>query len=82
VALIPEARRLDNRALYAVTNADASGRFSFRGVAPGDYQVFAWETTPPNAYQSVSFLKKYEGRSRAVRIAQGGAINLEVPVAK
>ena len=82
VALIPEARRLENRALYAVTNADASGRFSFRGVAPGDYQVLAWETTPPNAYQSVSFLKKYEGRGRTVRVPQSGTVNVEIAVAK
>ena len=82
VALIPEARRLENRALYAVTNADASGRFSFRGVAPGDYQVLAWESTPPNAYQSMSFLRKYEGRGKNVRVTQSGTASVEVTVAK
>jgi len=82
VALIPEARRLENRSLYAVTNTDASGRFSFRGVAPGDYQVLAWETTPPNAYQSMSFLKKYEGRGRSVRLAQSGTASVQIDVVK
>ena len=82
VALIPEARRLENRALYAVTNADASGRFSFRGVAPGDYQVFAWDSTPPNAYQSMSFLRKYEGRGKNVRVPQSGTASVEVTVVK
>jgi hypothetical protein len=82
VALIPEARRLENRALYAVANTDASGRFSFRGVAPGDYQVLAWESTPPNAYQSMSFLKKYEGRGKNVRVPQSGTASVEVTVVK
>jgi len=82
VALIPEARRIENRALFASTTADASGRFSFRGVVPGDYQVYAWESIPPNAYQSVSFLKRYEGRGRSVRVPQSGAVSVEVSVAK
>jgi protocatechuate 3,4-dioxygenase beta subunit len=82
VALVPEARRLENRALYASAAADASGRFTFRGVAPGDYQLFAWESTPPNAYQSPSFLKKYEGRGRAVRVAQKATVSAEVPLVK
>ncbi|HET9218678.1 MAG TPA: carboxypeptidase regulatory-like domain-containing protein [Terriglobia bacterium] len=82
VALIPEPRRLENRALYAVTNTDAAGRFSFRGVAPGDYQVLAWESTPPNAYQSLSFLRKYEGRGKNVRVPQSGTVSVEVTVVK
>jgi hypothetical protein len=82
VALIPEAPRHENRALYASATADASGRFTFRGVAPGDYQLFAWESTPPNAYQSTSFLKKYEGRGRAVRVAQRATVSAQVPVVK
>jgi hypothetical protein len=82
VALIPEAHRLQNRALYASMTADASGRFTFRGVAPGDYQVFAWESTPANAYQSASFLKKYEGLGRAVRVAPRATVSAEVPIVK
>ena len=82
VALVPEARRLENRALYASTTADASGRFTFRGVAPGDYQLFAWESTPANAYQSVSFLRKYEGLGRTVRVAQKATVSAEVPLVK
>jgi hypothetical protein len=82
VALIPEARRLENRALFAAATADASGRFTFRGVVPGDYQVFAWESTPPNAYQSIGFLRKYEGRGRSVRVTQAGTVTIEVPLVK
>ena len=80
VVLVPEPGRLENRALYATALSDASGRFSFKAVAPGDYQLFAWESTPTNAYTSVAFLKKYEGRGRAVRLAQKGAVNAEVPI--
>ena len=82
VALVPEARRLENRALYASTTADASGRFTFRSVAPGDYQLLAWESTPPNAYQSAGFLKKFEGRARVVRVAQKGTVTVELPEIK
>jgi protocatechuate 3,4-dioxygenase beta subunit len=80
VALVPDSRRLENRALFASATADASGRFTFRGIAPGDYQLFAWESTPPNAYQSIGFLRKYEGRGRAIRIGQGATANAEISV--
>jgi sarcosine oxidase gamma subunit len=82
VALIPEARRQDNRALYATTNTGTDGKFSFHGVAPGNYQVMAWESTPPNAYQSLSFLKKYEGRGTVVRVSQNGTATVQVDILK
>ena len=47
VALVPDSHRFENRALFATAASDASGRFVFRGIAPGEYWLFAWETTPP-----------------------------------
>lgn len=82
VAMVPAPARIQNRALYATATADASGRFAFRGVAPGDYQVFAWEATPPNAYQSESFLRKYDGQGKNVRVLPNGAVSLEVHLAR
>jgi hypothetical protein len=50
VALVPEAARRGNLALYVSAATDASGRFVMRGVPPGDYKLFAWESVRPLAY--------------------------------
>jgi hypothetical protein len=72
VALVPESRRLENRSLFASVTSDSSGRFVFRGVAPGDYRLFAWEGTPANAYQNAGFIRKYESKAHAVHVGPGG----------
>ena len=80
VALVPEAKRFENRTLFASTTSDASGRFVFRGVAPGDYRLFAWESTPPNAYQNAGFIRKYEPRAQLVHIGQGGSVTAQLTI--
>jgi hypothetical protein len=80
VALVPDPKRFENRALFSSTTSDAAGRFVFRGVAPGDYRLFAWESTPPNAYQNANFIRKYEGRARVVHVGQGGTARAELTV--
>src|SRR4029453_16253080 len=80
VALVPEGKRFENRALFASTTSDASGRFVFRGVAPGDYRLFAWESTPPNAYQNAGFIRKYESRARVVHVGQGGSATAQLTI--
>jgi len=80
VVLVPEASRRENLALYFPTTSDASGRFVIRGVPPGDYKLFAWESIRPFAYQNAAFLAKHEDRGRIVHIIQGGTVNAELNV--
>ena len=80
VALVPEPSRRENLALYFPTTSDASGRFVIRGVPPGDYKLFAWESIRPFAYQNAAFLAKHEDRGRIVHITQGGTVNAELNV--
>jgi protocatechuate 3,4-dioxygenase beta subunit len=80
VALVPESKRFENRALFASTTSDASGRFLFRGVAPGDYRLFAWESTPPNAYQNAGFIRKHESKARIVHVGQGASAHAELTI--
>jgi hypothetical protein len=80
VALVPEAKRFENRALFAIATSDANGRFVFRGVAPGDYRLLAWESTPPNAYQNGNFIRRYESKALTVHVGQGGSASAELTV--
>jgi Carboxypeptidase regulatory-like domain len=80
VVLIPEAKRRQNRALYFSAASDASGRFTIRGVPPGDYKLFAWESIPTFAYQNPAFIAKHEERGRAVHVGQGGTSSAELQI--
>jgi hypothetical protein len=80
VVLVPEESRRENLALYFPTTSDASGRFVIRGVPPGDYKLFAWESIPPFAYQNSAFLAKHEERGRIVHVGQVGTVNAELNV--
>ncbi len=80
VALVPESKRFENRVLFANVTSDASGRFEFHGVAPGDYRLFAWESTPPNAYQNVGFIHRFESKAQAVHAVQRGAVHAELTI--
>ena len=80
VVLIPETRRRDNRALYVLANSDATGRFTLRGVAPGDYKVFAWESIQAFAHVNAAFMAKYEDRGKLVHVGQNGTVSAELTI--
>jgi len=82
VALVPGRGRIENRALYHSTISDRSGHFTFRGVAPGEYQLFAWANAPRNADQSPSFFRMYEGQGRVVHLDRNAAVNMDITVIK
>jgi uncharacterized protein (DUF2141 family) len=50
----------------AVTGDD--GRFTIRGIAPGDYKVFAWESLEPNAHLNVDFMRPFESTGIPVHV--------------
>jgi hypothetical protein len=81
VAMIPASRR-ENHALYYGATADALGAFAIRGVAPGEYKIFAWESTPGGAYLNADFLKKYEDSGRAVTVTPDSKLKFDPAVIK
>ena len=70
VVLVPAAR-VRRPDLYKSVLTDAEGRFEFRGIAPGDYVLFAWDDVDNDAWLSADFLKSYENRGREVKVAEG-----------
>jgi hypothetical protein len=75
--LIPDQHR-DRTDLFKTAITDQSGKFTLRGVAPGAYKIFAWETLEPNAYFDPQILRQYEDQGKAVRVVEGGKITTEV----
>jgi hypothetical protein len=87
VILVPPDNRRQNRLLYKTATAGPDGRFSIRGVAPGNYRIFAWPggdaglfSAPiDGGYYNPRFLRRYEGGSRSVSVTQG-VTNVELTV--
>jgi protocatechuate 3,4-dioxygenase beta subunit len=80
IVAAPEARLRGRLDRYHKTISDQSGRFSLRGMPPGDYTVFAWESVEDDAYFNPEFLRGYEGQGISLRILDGERKTLQVNV--
>ena len=76
--LIPTLRR-QNPLLYKAVTTDAQGSFVFRGVAPGQYKVLAFEDIPQNAWLNTEYLAPYEDIAAVVHLDEAGNLtNLRI----
>jgi protocatechuate 3,4-dioxygenase beta subunit len=71
VVLIPDVNRRGQPRYYKVSTTSQSGRFALRGIAPGDYTIFAWEEIDRDAYTDPDILRLYEDRGKEVSVAAG-----------
>jgi Carboxypeptidase regulatory-like domain len=78
VLLVPEIRRRNE--LYRTTTTDASGRFHFDRITPGDYKVFSWEEVEDGAWYDAEFLKTNESRGTLARIGEGRTETVRIEV--
>ena len=81
VVLIPqEKERRERGALFRTTNSDASGRFSMRGIVPGEYKVFAWDDVERGMWFDASYMAALEGKGAAVSLKDGSKESVQVTV--
>jgi len=54
--------------------SDAKGKVIFRGVAPGDYRILAWEeeVDPQELLAQADTLKSFAGQGDAIKVEEGG----------
>jgi hypothetical protein len=69
VVLVPPQARRQNALLYKNATTNDTGSFILRGVSPGPYTIFAWESVPPTAWQNAEFLSKYESRGQQISLS-------------
>ena len=79
VVLVPERSR-DRLDLYQTVTSGQDGRFSMRGITPGEYRLFAWEEIEPFSYFDPEVLKQYETRGVLVRIGESSRETAEVRI--
>ena len=72
VALVPDSARAGQLQLYKSASTDQYGHFQLRGIAPGEYKLYAWEEVDFGAWQDPEFLKPFEGKAESLTIREGG----------
>ncbi|MBI4165000.1 MAG: carboxypeptidase regulatory-like domain-containing protein [Acidobacteria bacterium] len=78
VVLVPETDRRGMPHLFKTTTTDQYGRFSIRGVAPGEYKAFAWQKLQSGAYQDPDFLRRYEDAGKPVSVGEGAKLVIQL----
>ena len=68
MALVPDTAHRGTRGLYKSATTDQYGRFDIKGIAPGDFKLFAWEDIDDGAYEDSEFLKRFEERGERASI--------------
>jgi protocatechuate 3,4-dioxygenase beta subunit len=80
VVAVPEERYRKHQGRYGRTTTDQRGNFSMRGLRPGTYTLFTWETLDGDDYLDPEYLKKYAGPETAVRMERGAHQNVALKV--
>ncbi len=80
VVAVPEARWRGHPDRYRKAVSDQGGRFTLRGLPPGEYTLFAWESVNGEAYYNPEFLKSYEGQDKALRVSEGDRVSVPLKV--
>jgi hypothetical protein len=72
VVLVPSAPELQGAAsMYHAVPTQDDGKFSFKGIRPGSYKLFAFEDVEPFAWLDPDFLKPVESMGEAISLSEG-----------
>jgi len=80
VVLVPDPNLRQRHELYRIAFADASGRFTMRGIVPGQYKLIAADEIPSGAYFDTDYMRPLEDKTKAFRIEKNDLIQLDVPI--
>jgi protocatechuate 3,4-dioxygenase beta subunit len=72
VVAVPESRYRKQGNRYQRVTTDQAGRFSIRGLRPGEYKLFAWEVMEEDEFFDPEYLKSYEDRGTAIHLEKSG----------
>jgi hypothetical protein len=71
VTLVPAGAH-QSRPFHKSATTDGSGHFTIRGIAPGSYNLFAWDKVDTNAViYDPDFLRPYQALGQAIEVRSG-----------
>jgi hypothetical protein len=77
VVLVPDSRRYS---LFKEVKTGEKGSFSFKGIAPGEYKILAWDDIESGASQDPEFLKRYESKAEKLSLKESDRKTLSLKV--
>ena len=78
VTLIPDASHRAIAWLYKTADTDQNGRFSIKGIRPGEYKIYAWEDVEQGAYMDPDFVKPHESAGEAVTVKDNSPSSIQL----
>jgi hypothetical protein len=78
VVLIPDAPARNASHLYKTATSDGSGAFEIKGIAPGRYKVFSWESVPKDIWHDSEFIREFEAQGTSVNFTDAGGQQVRV----
>jgi len=71
VVLVPDTARRHRPEQYRVALSGEDGRIEIRGIPPGSYRMFAWESIEPNAHLNSEVIRSFDPLGFPVQIKPG-----------
>ncbi len=78
VTLAPKGDLAARTDLIRTAATADDGSFQMPGVAPGDYDVYAWESLDENAARAPDFLKLFASKASSVSVQSAGAASVQL----
>jgi hypothetical protein len=78
VVLVPELIHRNEARLYKETTTDQYGNFKLRAIAPGDYEVFAWDGVQDVTYRDAEFIKTIENVGTEVDVEENAGSTVKL----
>lgn len=78
VTLIPDGKHRSSKLRYKIVDTNQKGLFVIKGVAPGEYKIYAWEDIEEGAYEDPDFMKAYEPYGKTVIVKERGRETVEL----
>jgi hypothetical protein len=71
VVAVPEEKFRKLPGHFGIGSSDQHGRFTIRGLAPGNYTLYSWPDIEDGVYHDADFLKSQAANGKAVKIEEG-----------
>jgi hypothetical protein len=70
VVLVPNSSAPTRFDRYRSVTTNENGQYSLRGIAPGEYALYAWDDVDAGAWFNPGFMRLYESSGQKVQIAE------------
>jgi hypothetical protein len=70
VVAVPEEKYRALADRFVTGSTDQYGQFTIRGLAPGNYTLYAWRDLEDDVWRDASFLKSQEAHGKAVKVEE------------